>query len=206
MARHVVLLRGINIGPRNRIAMPALREALEEAGFTDVQTYLQSGNVVVESRAKPETVRRKVEKLIEEQFGLEIAVVVRTQRRARRGREAQPARQGRDRTRRRYQVTFLEKKLPAKIVRELEEAAAPDERVVVAGREVYAWHPKTIARSKLWSKLAGQGPRGHRDLAELDDGRGAARARRRLGPNQPPASPNASPRAPSASARRTPAG
>ena len=55
--RHIVLLRGINIGPRNRIAMPALREALEEAGFTDVQTYLQSGNVVLESRAKPETVR-----------------------------------------------------------------------------------------------------------------------------------------------------
>ena len=66
MARHVVLLRGINIGPRNRIAMPALREALEEAGFTEVQTYLQSGNVVVESRAKPETVRKKVEKLIKE--------------------------------------------------------------------------------------------------------------------------------------------
>ena len=53
MAKHIVLLRGINIGPRNRIAMPALREALEDAGFTDVQTYLQSGNVVLESRAKP---------------------------------------------------------------------------------------------------------------------------------------------------------
>ena len=64
MAKHVVLLRGINIGPRNRIAMPALREALEEAGFTDVKTYLQSGNVVLERRAKPETVQRKVEKLI----------------------------------------------------------------------------------------------------------------------------------------------
>ena len=37
MARHVVLLRGINIGPRNRIAMGELREALAEAGFEDVQ-------------------------------------------------------------------------------------------------------------------------------------------------------------------------
>ena len=57
----------------------------------------------------------------------------------------------------RYQITFLANELPAAKVRELEEAAAPDERVVVAGREVYAWHPQTIARSKLWSKLAGQG-------------------------------------------------
>jgi uncharacterized protein (DUF1697 family) len=156
MARHVVLLRGINIGSRNRIAMPALREALEEAGFTDVQTYLQSGNVVVESRAKPETVRTKVEQLIQDRFGLEIAVVVRTRAElaavVKRNPHASVATNPKT-----YQVTFLEQKLPAKTVRELERAAADDERVVVSGREVYAWHPKTVARSKLWSKLAGQG-------------------------------------------------
>jgi uncharacterized protein (DUF1697 family) len=53
-------------------------------------------------------------------------------------------------------VSFLSGKLSAKIVRELEEAAAADERVVVSGREVYAWHPQTVARSKLWAKLAGK--------------------------------------------------
>jgi uncharacterized protein (DUF1697 family) len=156
MARHVVLLRGINIGPRNRVAMPALREALEEAGFTEVQTYLQSGNVVVESRAKPETVRRKIEQLIKERFGLEIAVVVRTRAElaavVKRNPHAKVATNPKT-----YQVTFLEQKLPAKTVRELEEAAAEDELVVVSGREVYAWHPQTVARSKLWAKLAGQG-------------------------------------------------
>jgi uncharacterized protein (DUF1697 family) len=155
MAKHVVLLRGINIGPRNRIAMPALREALEDAGFTEVQTYLQSGNVVLESRAKAETVQRKVEKLIEERFGLQIAVVVRTRAQlaavVKRNPHAKVATEPK-----RYQVTFLSKKLTAKVAKELKEAAAPDERVVVAGREVYAWHPKTIARSKLWSKLAGK--------------------------------------------------
>jgi uncharacterized protein (DUF1697 family) len=155
MARHVVLLRGINIGSRNRVSMPALREALEEAGFTDVQTYLQSGNIVVESRAKPETVRKKVEQLIEQRFGLEIAVVVRTRAElaavVKRNPHAKVATNPKA-----YQVTFLEQKLPAKTVRELEEAAADDERVVVSGREVYAWHPQTIARSKLWAKLAGK--------------------------------------------------
>jgi uncharacterized protein (DUF1697 family) len=156
VARHVVLLRGINIGPRNRIAMPALREALEGAGFTDVQTYVQSGNVVLESRAKPETVRRKVEKLIADRFGLEIAVVVRTKAElaaiVKRNPHAQVATEPK-----RYQVTFLEQELAATVVRELEQAAADGELVVVAGREVYAWHPQTIARSKLWAKLAGQG-------------------------------------------------
>jgi len=156
MARHVVLLRGINIGSRNRVSMPKLREALEEAGFTDVQTYLQSGNIVVESRAKPETVRKKVEQLIEQRFGLEIAVVVRT--RAELAAVVKRNPHGKVATNpKAYQVTFLEQRLPAKTVRELEQAAADDERVVVSGREVYAWHPQTIARSKLWSKLAGQG-------------------------------------------------
>src|SRR3954454_11532859 len=78
MACHIVLLRGINIGSSNRIAMPALRDALEEAGFSDVRTYLHSGNVVLKSRAKPETVRKQVARVIKERFGLEIAVVVRT--------------------------------------------------------------------------------------------------------------------------------
>ena len=147
MPRHIVLLRGINIGPRNRIAMPALREALEDAGFTDVQTYLQSGNVVLESRAKPETVRRKVEKLIEDQFELEIAVVVRTRAElaavARRNPHAKVAKDPK-----RYQVTFLSKKLPREGRAELEEAAAADERVVArAARSTPGTPRRSPARS-----------------------------------------------------------
>jgi uncharacterized protein (DUF1697 family) len=155
VARYVALLRGVNIGPRNRVAMPALREALAEAGFGDVQTYLQSGNVVLASRAKPEAVRSNVERVIEERFGLDIPVVVRTKAELSAVVKRNPLKQVATNPKA-YQVTFLERKLPAKTVRELEDAAAPEEQVVVAGREVYAWHPQTIARSKLWAKLAGK--------------------------------------------------
>jgi uncharacterized protein (DUF1697 family) len=155
MPVHAVLLRGINLGSRNRVSMPDLRAALEEAGFKGVQTYLQSGNIVLDSRAKPETVARKVSGVINERFGLEIAVVVRTRAELAAIVKRNPlAKVAKDL--KRYQVTFLSAKLPAKVVRELEELAASEERVVVAGREVYAWHPRTIARSKLWSKLAGK--------------------------------------------------
>lgn len=127
MPTYVALLRGINIGPRNRIAMPALREALEEAGFADVKTHLQSGNVVLESGVKPETVRRKVEQVIEKRFGLEIAVVVRTRAELAAVVKRNPL--GKIATEpKRYQVTFLSAKLPAKVVRELEEAVAPESR------------------------------------------------------------------------------
>ena len=155
MACYVALLRGINIGPRNRISMPDLRAALEQAGLEDVRTYLQSGNVVLTSGAKPESVARKCEQVIAERFGLEIPVVVRTRAELAAVVKRNPL--GKVTTDpKRYQVTFLSAKLSPKVVRELEQAAAPEERVVVAGREVYAWHPKTIARSKLWAKLAGK--------------------------------------------------
>lgn len=155
MARHVVLLRGINLGSRNRIAMPDLREALEEAGFEDVRTHLQSGNVVLTSRAKPESVARKVERVIEERFGLEIPAVVRSRAQLAAVVKRNPLADVVTEPKR-YQVSFLTAKLPAKAVRELEAVAAPDERVVAVGREVYAWHPRTVARSKLWAKLAGK--------------------------------------------------
>src|ERR1700722_14407958 len=78
MASQIVLLRGINIGPRNRIAMPALRELLTGAGFEDVRTYVQSGNVVLRSKLKPKKLEQECERLIAEEFGLQIPVVVRT--------------------------------------------------------------------------------------------------------------------------------
>jgi uncharacterized protein (DUF1697 family) len=156
MARHIVLLRGINIGSRNRISMPELREALEDAGFKDVRTHLQSGNVVLESTAKPESVARKCEKVISERFKLEIPVVVRTRAElagvVKRNPLAKVATDPK-----RYQVSFLSARPSANVVRELKDAAADSEQVVAIGREVYAWHPRTIARSKLWTKLAGKG-------------------------------------------------
>jgi len=154
MARYVALLRGINIGPRNRIAMPALREALEEAGFEDVQTYVQSGNVVLTSRAKAEAVRRKVEQAIADSFGLNIDVLVRTRADLARIAKVNPLAKVATNPKR-YQVTFLESKLPAETVRKLEELTAHGEQIVARGKEVYAWTPDGIARSRLWAKLAG---------------------------------------------------
>ena len=156
MPRYAVLLRGINLGPNNRIAMPALREALADAGFTDVQTYVQSGNAVVTSRVKPESVRKQVAALIREHFGLEIDVLVRTSAELGRIVKANPL--GEVATNpKRHQVTFLERELPPETLAELEAAAAHGEQVVARGREVYSWTPDGIARSKLWAKLAGKG-------------------------------------------------
>jgi uncharacterized protein (DUF1697 family) len=57
----------------------------------------------------------------------------------------------------RYQVSFLTEKPGADVVTALREAAAESERVAFHGREIYAWHPEGVARSKLWNALAGKG-------------------------------------------------
>jgi uncharacterized protein (DUF1697 family) len=56
-----------------------------------------------------------------------------------------------------YQVTFLEKAPGAEVMRQVEEAASGRERVVRVGREIYAWHPNGVGRSKLASLLSGKG-------------------------------------------------
>ena len=156
MARQVVLLRGVNLGSRNRVAMPKLRELLESAGFEDVQTYLQSGNVVLSTTASPTQVVRKVERQIADGFGLDIKVVVR--RRAELAKVVERNPLGKVAANPKlYQVSFLAAKPAAKAVGKLEDLAAESEQFVVVGREIYAWHPDGVARSKLWSALAGPG-------------------------------------------------
>ena len=149
----IVLLRGINLGSRNRIPMPALREALEEAGFADVRTYVQSGNVVLRSKTKPDSTARKVERVIAERFELEIPVVVRTKAELGRVVKKNPLAKVAKEPKR-YQVTFLAEKLDPETVRRLEAAVSGKEQLVVDGREVYAWHDAGVARSKLWAALA----------------------------------------------------
>src|SRR5262249_62028252 len=54
----------------------------------------------------------------------------------------------------RYQVSFLADKAEGALGDRLTAVAAAEERVVVEGREIYAWHPAGVARSKLWAALA----------------------------------------------------
>ena len=135
--------------------MAQLRSALEEAGFERVATYVQSGNVVLTSSDSTAKVARAVEQLIEKEFDLKIPVVVRTRAQLAKVVERDPLGKV-AKNPKRYQVSFLAAKPGREVVRKVEAAAVEPERVVVRGREIYAWHPEGVARSKLWSLLAGR--------------------------------------------------
>jgi uncharacterized protein (DUF1697 family) len=72
VSRYVVLLRGINVGANNRIAMADLRDLLADAGCAEVRTHLQSGNVLLTSDARAPAVAERVSAAIAERLGLQI--------------------------------------------------------------------------------------------------------------------------------------
>ena len=156
MPRRIALLRGINLGARNRIAMPALRDALTEAGFADVRTYVQSGNVVLETRLKPASVEARIEQAIADRFALEIDVVARTRDELAQVVELNPLGDVAEDPKR-YQVAFLSAPLEPQVVEKLEAAVVSPERLVIEGREIYSWHAEGVARSKLWNAVASKG-------------------------------------------------
>jgi uncharacterized protein (DUF1697 family) len=76
--RWVVLLRGVNVGGHNRIAMQAFRDLLDGLGCTDVATYVQSGNAVVTWDGTAEDLRRGVESALRDSLELPVSVLTRT--------------------------------------------------------------------------------------------------------------------------------
>jgi uncharacterized protein (DUF1697 family) len=68
MATYVVLLRGINVGGKNIIPMAALKERLEDLGFSNVSTYIASGNVILETDKPGDEIRAQIEEALTERF------------------------------------------------------------------------------------------------------------------------------------------
>ena len=136
--------------------MPELRAGLSEAGFENVQTYLQSGNVVLATELPPAALGAAVAELVAERFGVDIGVVVRTPDELAEVVARNPLRRLATNPKR-YQVTFLDGEPKADALRVLEAAAAGGEQLAAVGRELYTWHPDGIGRSKLARLLSGKG-------------------------------------------------
>ncbi len=78
MAIFIALLRGINVGGKNKIKMTDLKNMFESTGLIRVETYIQSGNVIFESDENEEMLRKKIEYALEKNFGISAVVVLRT--------------------------------------------------------------------------------------------------------------------------------
>ena len=154
MAASVALLRGINVGSRNRIDMAGLRAAVAELGYRDVRTHLQSGNVVFDAgRRSPRRTAAEIEGQIAARYGLDIGVLVRTARELDRIVRDNPlAELAADPAR--MLVTFLFEEPERAIVDALDPAAFEPEAFALRGRELYMWCPKGFQDSRIRPALS----------------------------------------------------
>lgn len=142
MTTYVVLLRAINVGGHNKIPMADLRSLLDDLGFTDVATYIQSGNVVCGSRKKTSSVAKAIKVGIADRFGHDIEVMARTSDELAKivtdwpyG-DADPKASG---------VVFLSDSYDG----ELDAATFAPDGCLVAGTDVYVTCPTRFADTKL---------------------------------------------------------
>jgi uncharacterized protein (DUF1697 family) len=75
MNTYVILIRGINVGGKNKVSMTGLRKCLEELGFSNVSTYIASGNVIVQSGKRPDEIQAQIEAALPESFKLDSELI-----------------------------------------------------------------------------------------------------------------------------------
>ena len=115
MIMYVALLRGINVGGKNPIKMPALKAAFEAEGFDEVATYIQSGNVLfASSETKTAPLTNRIEALLAEAFDYVPTVVVRSEKQMKAIVDGAPEGFGSEPAKYRYDVIFLKEPLTAK--------------------------------------------------------------------------------------------
>jgi uncharacterized protein (DUF1697 family) len=150
MPTYIALLRGINVGGKNKVPMPELRTMLEEVGFSHVETLIQSGNCIFDGKkATLSNMETKLEKAFSSKFGFAAEFVTRS------GDEwnsllsqcafpeffEQRPNQG--------VVYFFKQPLDSEKVKKLKAAVVGSEQLKASRRELFATYPDGIGDSKL---------------------------------------------------------
>jgi uncharacterized protein (DUF1697 family) len=71
MNTYVILMRGINVGGKNKVPMAGLKKCLEELGFSNVSTYIASGNVILISNKDADEIKAQIEEALPKNFKLD---------------------------------------------------------------------------------------------------------------------------------------
>ncbi len=153
MNEHLILLRGINVSGKNIIKMERLREVLSQNGFENVKTYIQSGNILLESEDKnSEKVAREIENLIETHFELHVSAIAVSKKILKKVLEENPFLNQNSDLKKLYVVFLSAIPLEESKMKLLKTNLEPDE-FKISGKIVYLKYHDTAGNSKLSNKL-----------------------------------------------------
>ncbi len=144
MPVHIALLRAVNVGGTGTLPMAELKALCEEIGFTDVKTYIQSGNVLFRSDEDEATVQARLDEALTRKMGKSPGVILRNRQALEAVTEGLPFPHAKPSY---LLVTFLPEPAPADALDKL--VAPAGEEVHVAGKEIYIHYPDGSGRSKL---------------------------------------------------------
>jgi uncharacterized protein (DUF1697 family) len=144
MSAYIALLRAVNVGGTGKLPMSELKAMCEAEGFTQVQTYIASGNVVFESRASAQKIRVALESRLQLYAGKSIGVIIRTAAEMADILKANPFP---DAAPNRVIVHFLHDAPPADGLEHLK--GQKDEQLRLGKREIYVHYGDGMGSSKL---------------------------------------------------------
>lgn len=147
--RYVALLRGINIGGNTMIKMSDLKSTFEELRFTNVVTYINSGNLGFDAaKTSDSRLAAKIEKAVEKIAGKQVQVMVRDQSSIKDLLSNNPF-EGEYETHKQMHVLFLQDEIPGTKHEEVLGWQTDSERIAIRGREIYALLLGGVAESLI---------------------------------------------------------
>jgi len=146
----ISMLRGVNVGGHNKIKMDALRALYESLGLRDVQSYVQSGNVVFRTKERDlAALTKKIRNGIERRFGFRPEVVLRTSAELRDAIRRNPFANRRGIEPNKLLMTFLADDPGEEARANARRIKTDPEELRIDGREAYIYFPNGMARPKM---------------------------------------------------------
>jgi len=151
MSKHIAILRGINVGGKRKVRMADLKAQLMAAGLKDVQTYIQSGNVIFSSATETDNqiLASIVEQVIAEHFGLNVPVIVLSAYEIHEAVSSNPLVREADVDINRLHLTFLKEVPDEKYTNSILASKTSSDQFVLSNKHIFVYCVGPYHKSKL---------------------------------------------------------
>jgi uncharacterized protein (DUF1697 family) len=148
MSTFLSMLRGINVGGRNQIKMADLKVLYEELDLTNVTTYIQSGNVIFNSKAEKQ-LALKIKNKIYERYKFEVPVIIRTPEQLKKVIDGNPFTKETKISADNQYIVFLDKEPDMERINKLKSESYEPEKYLILGKEIYLYCHNGYGKTKL---------------------------------------------------------
>ena len=150
MTKYIAILRGINVSGQKKILMAELREYMGDIGFEDVDTYIQSGNIVFNSSLEKEgEIEDKIGSMIQSKYGFDVPTLVKTLEGMQYVLDHCPFPKDPSKEIKKVYVTFLSEKPDPELVSMLEDKDFSPEEIIVDGVYLFGYSPLGLGNAKF---------------------------------------------------------